>query len=179
MKRLLALPAVWVVLLGLLATDAHAATTSGDFQLFSEGSVGVAANGDMVFIDGEGEFSVMPNSVTAEGEFTHTDPTGTIVRGHGTWSANSILSFNFYGCGSIPALDLDLPDDQCGGALKMGVTLATPLGELPAVLTIFCIIGPLAPANHNTPPGEGASLLIPGHINFSQAGGGDNVYLAV
>lgn len=92
---------------------------------------GVAANGDMVFIDGEGEFSVMPNSVTAEGEFTHTDPTGTILRGHGTWTANSILSFNFYGCGSIPAIDVDLDDNLCGGALKMAVVLDTPIGSSP------------------------------------------------
>lgn len=37
----------------------------------------------------------------------------------------------------------------------------------------------MAPANHNTPPGEGASLNVPGVINFSHAGGGDNVDVAV
>jgi hypothetical protein len=179
MKRVPTLTAVCLVVLGMLAPAARAAATSGDFLLFSEGSVGVAANGDMVFIDGEGEFSVMPNSITAAGMFTHTDPTGTIVRCHGSWTANAILGFNFYGCGSIPAIDLDLPDDECGGALKLDVTLSTPVGELPAILTIFCIIGPMAPANHNSPPGEGATLNVPGVINFSHAGGGDNVYLMV
>jgi hypothetical protein len=41
----------------------------------------------------------------------------------------------------------------------------------------FCIIGPQAPASHALEEGEGATLDIPGVINFNDTDHGDNVYI--
>lgn len=178
MKRLSVL--TLVVLAILAATPvAHAGSTSGTFLLVSNEDVGMAPNGDHVVVTGAGTFSVHPESVSAAGTFTHLDPGGNVL-GAGSWTADELLSFNFYGCRFIPALDVDLGDDNlCGGALKMAVTLDTPIGQFPAILTIFCIIGPGAPASHNTPEGEGVTLNIPGVINFNHTVHGDNVYIRV
>lgn len=122
-------------------------------------------------------FDPSPKSVSASGAFTHFDPAGN-VRGAGNWTATSLISFDFYGCRFIPALDVDLGDDNlCGGAVKMAVTLDTPIGQFPAMLTVFCIVGPMAPASHNTPDGEGVTLSVPGVINFNHTGGGDNIFV--
>ena len=57
--------------------------------------------------------------------------------------------------------------------------LDTPIGEFPAILTIFCIIGPHAPASHSLPEGEGVTLNVPGVINFNHTVHGDNVFVRV
>jgi len=178
MKRLSVLTLVGLAFL-VVAPAANAGSTSGTFLLVSNDDVGMAPNGDHVVVTGSGTFSVHPESISASGTFTHLDPAGTVL-GAGTWTADELLSFNFYGCRFIPALDVDLGDDNlCGGALKMAVTLDTAIGQFPAVLTIFCIIGPGAPASHSTPEGEGVTLNIPGVINFNQTVHGDNVYVRV
>jgi hypothetical protein len=178
MKRLSVLTLVGLAILAV-APVAQAGGTSGTFVLVSNDDVGMAPNGDHVMVTGEGTFSVHPESVTASGTFTHLDPEGNVL-GAGTWTADELLSFSFYGCRFIPALDVDLEDDSlCGGALKMAVTLDTPIGQFPAILTIFCIIGPGAPASHSTPEGEGVTLNIPGFINFNHTVHGDNVYIRV
>lgn len=177
MKRSVVL-LVSALTVGLLSPGAaQGAQTRGTFLLVMEvPNVAVAANGDHVAVTGEGEFTVSPKSVTASGEFTHTDANGDVVAS-GTWTASALISFDFYGCGSIPALGADLPDNFCGGALKMAVVLDTPLGELPGVLTVFCIIGDQAPSSHNLPNGEGVTLVVPGIINFNHIVQGMNVYI--
>jgi len=170
---LLCLAGLWI------APGAQAAGTSGTFQLVSNDDFGAAPNGDHVLVTGSGTFSVHPKSVSATGTFTHFDPSGSVL-GAGTWTATQLLSLNFYGCRFIPALGVDLGDDNlCGGALKMDVVLHTPIGDFPAVLTIFCIIGPDAPASHSTPEGEGVTLNIPGVINFNHTVHGDNVFIRI
>src|SRR5437867_3514880 len=121
--------AVALALLAVVAGPAAAASTEGSFLLVMEApNFGLAPNGDRVVVTGGGSFSLHPKSVTASGEFTHLDPAGT-VRGGGTWTATELLSFNFYGCRFIPALGVDLGDDDlCGGAVKMAVVLDTPNG---------------------------------------------------
>jgi hypothetical protein len=146
-----------------------------------EPNIGTAANGDSVevTVDEGSWFDAFPSSVSATGTFTHLDPDGN-VRGAGTWSADSLISYDYYGCGVIPALGVDLGDDNlCGGAVKMAVTLDIPLGQFPGLLTVFCIVGPVAPSSHNTPDGEGVTLNVPGVINFGHTGGGDNIYVRV
>ncbi|MGH2945074.1 MAG: SDR family NAD(P)-dependent oxidoreductase [Solirubrobacteraceae bacterium] len=148
-------------------------------------NVGVAPNGDRVELTCEsrggacGTFQVHPKALPEppSGEFVHRSADGTVVAA-GTWTATQLISFHLYGCRFIPALGVDLgSDDLCGGALKMQVDLATPAGTFPGVLTVFCIVGPKAPASHSTPAGEGVTLLVPGLINFNHVGGGMNVYV--
>ena len=172
---------VLVVAAALAATPvAQAAHSSDTFNLIAEEeNTGTAANGDhvAVTVDEGAWFDASPKSVSATGEFTHFDSDGN-VRGAGTWTATSLLSYSFYGCRYIPALDVDLGDDNlCGGAVKMAVVLDTPIGQFPGVLTVFCIVGPMAPSNHNSPSGEGVTLNVPGIVNFSHTGGGDNIYV--
>src|ERR671925_2441421 len=169
MKRTLLL-LTCVLMLGLLtASPALAAHSTDTFLLIMEApNVGAAPNGDHILVTGEGEFSASPKSVSASGEFVHLDADGNVFA-EGTWSANSLISFSFYGCRFIPALGVDLGDDDlCGGAVKMRVTLDTPLGQLPGIMTVFCIIGPQAPSSHNgSSGGEGVTVVVPGIINFN------------
>ncbi len=169
---------VAAALLALAATPAVAGNTRGTFLLVMEApNFGRAPNGDRVMVTGGGSFSLHPKSVTASGEFTHLDPAGN-VRGGGTWTATELLSFNFYGCRFIPALGVDLGDDNlCGGAVKLRVVLDTPLGQHPGILTVFCIVGPNAPTSHNDPSEEGVTLDVPGVINFNHADTGDNIWV--
>jgi hypothetical protein len=179
MKRRFALiVAVAAALLALVASPAVAGNTTGSFLLVMEApNFGRAPNGDRVVVTGGGSFSLHPKSVTASGEFTHLDPAGN-VRGGGTWTATELLSFDFYGCRFIPALGVDLGDDNlCGGAVKMRVVLDTPSGQHQGILTVFCIVGPNAPTSHNDPSEEGVTLDIPGIINFNHADTGDNIWV--
>jgi hypothetical protein len=178
MKRsvLLLASAMIVALLG--PTSAQGAHTVGTFLLVMEApNIAVAPNGDHVSVTGEGEFTTSPMSVEASGEFAYFDADGNQVGG-GTWTATQLISFDFYGCRFIPAIGADLgSDDLCGGALKMAALLDTPIGQFPAILTVFCIIGTLAPASHNEPSGEGVTLNVPSVINFNHTVGGENVYI--
>jgi len=54
--------------------------------------------------------------------------------------------------------------------------LLTPNGttlQIPAMLTVFCVIGDHVPGSAE----EGVRLNVPGIINFNHATGGDNVYI--
>jgi hypothetical protein len=174
----------WTV--GLLAVAcalfASPTTASGDsathsFQLVMEvPNVSQAPNGDRVAITGEGEFQVHPKAVEAEGEFTHTDAAGTVLAA-GTWTATKLLAYQSYGCGVVEGDPL--PPNFCGGKLKMRVVL-TPEGtslQIPAILTVFCIIGPNPPNSHDDPSGEGITLVVPGVINFNKHVSGMNIYI--
>jgi hypothetical protein len=179
----------WIVLVlvivGAIATapTARAAHSPDTFLLVAEEeNFGTASNGDSVevTVDQGSWFDGSPKAVAATGTFTHLDPDGN-VRGAGTWTADALISFDFYGCRFIPALDVDLGDDNlCGGAVKMAVTLDTPIGQFPGLLTVFCIVGPVAPASHNgSHGGEGVTLNVPGVINFNHTGGGENIYVRI
>jgi hypothetical protein len=42
-----------------------------------------------------------------------------------------------------PALGVDTGnDDFCGGAVKMAIVITVGTGHFPAMLTVFCIVGP-------------------------------------
>jgi hypothetical protein len=163
------------------AATADPNNESHTFQLHLEQpNVSQAPNGDRVAVTGSGVFAVHPKSVTASGSFTHTNSQGTVLA-TGSWTATDLLSFEFYGCGVLTFTDPDtpLPPNFCGGALKLAVTL-TPTGTnlmLRGLLTIFCIVGPQAPAPHDDPSGEGIHLVVPGHANFNKIVSGMNIYI--
>ena len=125
--------------------------------VMEEPNFGVAANGDQIATTGEGEFSVNPNSVDAAGEFTHPDANGN-VRASETWTANELLTYQSYGCGEV--FGTPFPSNLCGGAVKMRVTLSTPEGSLPAIMTVICVIGTHAPQAILGPRSEGVTLNV-------------------
>lgn len=59
----------------------------------------------------------------------------------------------------------------------MRATLTAGGATFGGILTVFCIVGPKAPSSHNTPPGEGVTLDIPGVINFNHTVQGANIYI--
>src|SRR5205823_1357778 len=159
----------------LVPTVAVADSATHTYLLvMEEPNFGVAANGDHIAVTGEGEFSVNPNSITAAGEFTHTDSSGTVLA-TGTWTATRLINYQSYGCGEV--FGTPIPPDLCGGAVKMSVTL-TPTGtslQLPGTMTVFCVIGTHAPQSILGPLTEGVTLNVPGIQNFNHSDGGDNV----
>jgi hypothetical protein len=179
MRRLILLALALTAAVVLVPTIAVADSATHTYLLvMEEPNFGVAANGDQIAVTGEGEFSVNPNSVTAEGEFTHTDSGGNVLA-TGTWTATGLLDYQSYGCGEV--FGDPIPPDLCGGAVKMRVTL-TPNGtslQLPGTMTVFCVIGPHAPQSILGPLTEGVTLNIPGIINFNHSAGGDNVYVQI
>lgn len=141
-----------------------------------------ASNGDRVAVTGMGTFTINPKGVMdMGGEFVHRDSAGTEV-GRGTWRATELLSFQPYGCGIVtfPDPDVMLPENFCGGAVKMRILLApqdTDV-ELAGNLTTFCIVGPNPPDSHDDPSEEGVTLNLFDAINFNQvAPGGTNIYI--
>ena len=163
----------------LLPVGVLADSETHTYALHMEGpNFGVAANGDHIAIDGMAEFSVNPKSVEGNGTFTHTNSGGTVI-GAGTWTADELLNYQSYGCGIVhfPDGDVILPPNFCGGAVKMSVTLTTPIGELPGTMTVICIIGPNPPNSIDAKAGEGAMLVVPGIVNFNHTDGGDNVII--
>jgi hypothetical protein len=179
MRRLWCFALAIVSPLALMPGPVLAESAPHTYELHMEGSnFGVAANGDHIAIDGMAEFSVHPKSVEGDGSFTHTDSSGN-VRGAGRWMATELLDYQSYGCGIVhfPSGDVILPPNFCGGAVKMRVTLTTPLGELPGIMTVICIIGPNPPNSIEAKAGEGAMLDVPGVVNFNHTAGGDNVII--
>ncbi len=179
MRRLILLALALAAVVVLVPTIAVADSATHTYLLvMEEPNFGVAANGDQiaVTVTGEGEFSVNPNSVTAAGEFTHTDSSGNVLA-TGTWTATGLINYQSYGCGVV--FGTTIPPDFCGGAVKMRVTL-TPDGtslQLPGTMTVFCVIGPHAPQSVLGPLTEGVTLDVPGVINFNHSAGGDNRYV--
>src|SRR4029078_11559098 len=80
-----------------------------------------------------------------------------------------------FGCGEV--FGQPIPEDLCGGAVKFAATFSTPLGELPGTITVFCVVGPKAPASIEHAFTEGVTVDVPGIINFNHPGGGDNIYV--
>jgi hypothetical protein len=181
MRRRLAVVAAFALATLALSPGAVADPNNnpGTWELHIEvPNVAEAPNGDRISVTGGGVFSIHPKSVTASGTFTHTDASGAVV-GSGAWTADKLLSFEFYGCGVVESLGVTLPPDFCGGALKLDVTL-TPTGTdlaLDGNLTIFCIVGPQAPSSHDDPSEEGITLVVPGVANFNKIVSGMNIYI--
>jgi hypothetical protein len=177
MKRLILLVLGLAAALTLVPSAAVADSATHTYTLEMEGpNFGTAANGDMVTITGHADFSVNPNSAEGSGTFTHTASNGSVV-GSGTWTATDLLDYQSYGCGIVhfPEGDVILPPNFCGGKVKLRVTLTTPLGQLPATMTVICIIGPNPPDSaFGNKRSEGAMLDVPGVINFNHTAGGDN-----
>jgi hypothetical protein len=179
MRRLALLVLGLGAALVLMPSAAVADSATHTYMLEMEGpNFGTAANGDMATITGHVDFSVNPKSAEGDGTFTHAASDGT-VRGGGTWTANDLLDYQSYGCGIVhfPEGDVILPPNFCGGKVKVDVTLTTHRGELPATLTVICIIGPNPPNSIDHGRGEGVMLDIPGVINFNHTAGGDNIII--
>lgn len=177
MRRLILFVLGLTAALVFLPTTAVADSATHTYVLvMEEPNFGLAPNGDQIAISGDVEFSVNPKSIVdGGGSFTHTNAGGT-VRATGTWKATGLLDYQSYGCGVLFG-DASIPDNFCGGKVKMSVLLSTPLGDLPGTLTVFCVIGPNPPDSIFARRGEGATLSVPGVINFNAAAGGDNVII--
>jgi hypothetical protein len=159
----------------LIPTTAVADSATHTYLLAMEvPNIGVAANGDEIAVTGEGEFSVHPKSVEAEGAFTHTDSDGNVIAS-GTWEATSLISYQSYGCGEV--FGDPLPPEFCGGVVKMRVVFTTPFGEVPGTITVICVIGPNPPNSILGPRGEGVTVNVPGISNFNHSAGGENIYV--
>ena len=176
MRRLILLVLGLAAALVLVPSAAIADSATHTYMLEMEGpNFGSAPNGDMITITGHADFSVNPKSAEGSGTFTHKTSTGTVV-GSGTWTATELLDYQSYGCGIV--FDITLPPNFCGGKVKLRVTLTTPLGQLPATMTVICIIGPNPPNSaFGDNRSEGAMLDVPGVINFNHTAGGDNVII--
>ena len=175
MTRLILLALAVTAAVVLVPTTAVADSATHTYLLvMEEPNFGVAANGDQIAVTGEGEFSVNPNSITAAGEFTHTDNSGNVLA-MGTWTARALLNYQSYGCGEV--LGTPIEPNLCGGAVKMRVTLTTPNGQLQGIMTVICVIGTHAPQSILGPRTEGVTLDLPGIVNFNHSTGGENVYV--
>jgi len=182
-KNQLGLFAGLVLLVGAMAPTVALGHTSkaaydwhvGDALLqsfgFPVGEQAMAPTGDVVTIEGTGSFSADGKLATGGGTFSHhvaaTDATIT-----GTFTADGVISFQFYGC------DTEEPT-FCGGQLKLAITAtpdAAPSVHLAAALTINCEIGPNIPASVV----EGVRVNVYDVINFNKAvpESGANLYIA-
>ena len=179
-------PFVGVVLLvGAMAPSVALSHTSkaaydwhvGDALLqslgFPAGEQAMAPNGDVVTIEGSGAFSADGKWATGGGTFAHhvaaTDATIT-----GTFTADRVISFQFYGCDTE-----GLPSNFCGGLLKLAITAtpdAAPGLHLAGALTINCEVGPDVPASVV----EGIRPNVYEVINFNKPveESGANIYIA-
>ena len=161
----------------LVPTTAVADSATRSYVLaMDEPNLGVAPNGDQIAISGETDFTVNPKSVEGGGSFTHMNSGGTVLA-TGTWEATALLDYQSYGCGMV--FGDPIPSFLCGGKVTMRVMLTTPVGELPGILTVFCVIGPNPPNSiiSNGDRSEGATLNVPGVINFNHSAGGDNLII--
>jgi hypothetical protein len=177
MKRLILFVLGLAAALVLVPTAAVADSATHSYVLvMEEANFGVAPNGDTVAIEGEAEFSVNPKAVEGGGSFTHRNAAGTVVA-TGTWEATGLLDYQSYGCGVV--FGTPIPPDFCGGRVAMRVMLTTPFGQLPGILTVICVIGPNPPNSiiSSGDRSEGATLSVPGIINFNHTAGGDNVII--
>ena len=177
MKRLILFVLGLTAALVLVPTTAVADSAPHSYALVMEGpNFGVAPNGDTIAISGEADFSVNPNKAEGSGSFTHRNAAGTVLA-TGTWEATGLLDYQSYGCGVV--FGTPIPPNFCGGRVAMRVTLTTPAGQLPGILTVICVIGPNPPNSivSNGDRSEGATLNVPGVINFNHTAGGDNVII--
>jgi hypothetical protein len=177
LKRLILFVLGLAAVLVFVPTTAVADSATHSYVLMmDEPNFGVAPNGDQIAISGEVDFSVNPKTIEGGGSFTHTNAAGTVLA-TGTWEATGLLTYQSYGCGVV--FGTPLPPNVCGGRVAMSVTLTTPEGDLPGIITVICVIGPNPPNSIITSAdrSEGATLSVPGVINFNHTAGGDNVII--
>jgi len=177
MKRALLFAGLTLALVapGLFATPSVALTSkqaygwhvADDFLEREVGSppwaVAEAPSGDEVLLDGSGLMDVAAKTASGGGRFIHLAPNGSVV-GQGTFTANRLVSFQFYGCGGE-----GLPDFLCGGLAKIDVTL-TPQGtslKFPATLYVDCLLGDSIPSGGDPARAEGIRLNVKDLINFN------------
>jgi hypothetical protein len=129
-------------------------------------AVAMAPNGDTLDFAGKGTLSIHSKSVTGQGCFTHHFTSG--FEGHGTWTAEKLLSFVEYGCEEHEVLGL-----VCGGQAVILVHLGVPgLFEGDGILQVDSAI-----ANSPSGASEGVRLAVPGAINFNTAVNGPAVFI--
>src|SRR5262249_25403339 len=147
----------------LVPTTAVADSATHSFDLvMEEANFGVAPNGDRIEIEGEVKSDANPKTIVeGGGTFTHRNSAATILAS-GNWEAPGLLDYQSYGCGVV--FGGPIPPNFCGGRVEMRVTLETPLGALPGILTVICVIGPNPPNSiiSNGDRSEGATLSGPG-----------------
>jgi hypothetical protein len=188
MKARIALASIVAVTLALLpAASALADSGTHTYMLEMERpNTSEASNGDRVTVTGTATFTVHPNAIVdGSGTFTHRTASGALVAA-GTWRATDLMEFVSYGCGVVhnfptPGATTPLPPNFCGGMAKMTI-IGTPNGTtvgIPAILTVFCIVGPNPPNSHDDPSGEGITLVVPQHLNFNKIVEGMNIYIQV
>ncbi len=137
--------------------DWHA---GGDF--FPDPDVSFAKNGDRIEINGDGELSIHPKSVTGGGTFVHRDADGNVLA-EGTWTAVKLRSFKSYG----PSPQFP-PTFEAGRAI-MAVELS-PDGGGPSIAGKFTL-GCVLPGGEADDPGaafEGIKLNLRGGPNFKR-----------
>lgn len=177
MRRLILFVLGLTAALAFVPTTAVADSATHSYVLvMEEPNFGVAPNGDTIAISGDVDFSVNPNTAEGSGSFTHRNAAGAVL-GTGTWEVTGLLDYQSYGCGVV--FGTPIPPDFCGGRVAMSVMLNTPHGELPGILTVICVIGPNPPNSiiSNGDRSEGATLNVPGVINFNHTAGGDNLII--
>ncbi|MGH9184505.1 MAG: hypothetical protein ACRD0U_01610, partial [Acidimicrobiales bacterium] len=170
----LAVVALVVVSVVVPVTSASAQTSKAGYSWhvaddFLEQAVGSppwaiasAPNGDWIQIDGTGVMDVAAKTASGEGRFIHNFAGGGSASG--TFTAERLLSFQFYGCGGE-----GLPDFLCGGLAKLEVTLTPdfdPSVHSPGILWIDCVLGEDIPSGGEPARGEGIRLNVRG-INFN------------
>jgi len=187
-KRQLGLFAGLLLIVGAMAPGValgHTSKAAYDWHLgdaflqslgFPAGEQAMAPNGDVLTMEGTGSFSADGKWATGGGTFSHhVAATGETVTG--TFTADSVISFQFYGCGED--MGEPLPPTFCGGLLKLAIT-ATPDGapnvHLAASLTINCEVGTEVPASVV----EGIRVNVYDVIHFNKpiAESGANLYVA-
>jgi hypothetical protein len=127
-------------------------------------AIAEAPNGEEILLDGTGTFDPVTKAADGGGRVLHYAPDGTLLA-TGTFTADRLISFQFYGCGGA-----GLPDNLCGGLAKMEVTI-TPDGtslEFPAILWVDCLLGDKIPSGGDPARAEGIRLNVPGVINFNK-----------
>ena len=133
----------------------------GDF--FPEPDVSFADNGDRIEINGNGELSIHPKSVTGGGTFVHKDADG-IVLAQGTWAAVRLESFQSYG--PTP----EFPSTFEAGKAFIAVDLS-PDGGGPSIggtFTLGCILEGEGEADDPGGAFEGIKLSLRGGPNFNR-----------
>jgi hypothetical protein len=109
-----------------------------------------------------------------QGALAHLPPDGSLFA-WGTWTATELISYHSYGCDVV--FGNPIPPDLCGRAVKFRATFSTPIIVLTGTITVFCVVGPNAPASIEHAFDEGVTVLVPGIVNFNHPGGGGNVYV--
>lgn len=162
--------------------SASATTTSSTFQweagagvvcgFFPCPDVATADNGDTVTVSAQGVMDAATGSASGSGTFQHRDSAGTLI-GFGTLTANRLIDFSFYGCGTGPFSNF------CGGRAALAVHLvghpaADPSATVEAngILQVECLFG-------SPPTGamEGIRLNVQDLINFNKSVSGVTLYI--